>query len=80
MGVKCVKCQRELEQEQAIKAGWTVAQKAAGAQGELYVLCERCKTAPSKTSSATMDVQGAVPFAMEEKKARLRKRGKHGSD
>jgi len=41
--VECVRCQRKSEKEQAQAEGWTIVQKAAGKQGNEFILCNQCK-------------------------------------
>ena len=41
--VKCIKCEREVERKLAQAEGWTIVQKASGAQGDEFILCDQCK-------------------------------------
>ena len=43
--VECERCGNKAEMEAALNGAWTVVQRAAGAQGDLFVLCAECKAA-----------------------------------
>jgi hypothetical protein len=75
MIVECERCHSKAEREHAQEQGWIIMQKAAAAQGIMYILCRHCliesQSSIKEGSLATIDIKEDTPVR--------RKRGKNAS-